>query len=75
MVGPVTYDLSAGVGTRDFYGDLHRFTNEVRLAASLQLEQYVDDYCSFVVDTKLEYPRLKDEYLVEVIITGVLAKN
>jgi uncharacterized protein len=75
MVGPVTYDLTSGAGTRDFYGELHRFTNEVRLAASLQLGQYVDDYYSFVLDSELESPRLKDEYLVEVIITGVLAKN
>jgi uncharacterized protein len=75
MTSPVTYNLSPPENPGDFYDDLHRFTNEVRLAASIQLGQYVDDYYKFILQSKIEQPRHKDEYLLEVIITGVLARN
>jgi uncharacterized protein len=75
MVHPVTYNLSPVDNRGNFYDELQRFTNQVRLAASIQLGRYVEDYYSYIIDRKIEDARHKDEYLLEIIITGVLAKN
>ncbi len=75
MPQPVTYDLSPPGQLGNFYEDLHRFTNEVWTVANIQFGWYVNDYYNYVIKNKIETPRSKDEYLLEIVIAGVLVKN
>ena len=75
MPQPVTYNLSPADDGGNFYKDLHRFTNEVWLAASMQLGTHAEEYYNYIIENNIEAPRTKDEYLLELVITGVLAKN
>lgn len=75
MPQPVTYDLSPPGQPGNFYEDLHRFTNEVWTVANIQFGWYVNDYYNYIIKNKIETPRSKDEYLLEIVIAGVLVKN
>jgi uncharacterized protein len=71
----ITYDLRPDQNAGKFYQDLRQFTNDAWLVASFQFGRYADDYYQYIVDNKVESPRTKDEYLLEIVITGVLVKN
>ena len=75
MHEPVTYHLSPPGEADGFYKDLYQFTNEVWVIANFQLADYVDEFYHYIVANKIEPPRSKDEYLLELVITGVLVKN
>ena len=75
MYEPVTYHLSPPGEGNAFYKDLYRFTNEVWVLGEFYLGQYADEYHGYIVNNSIELPRTKDEYLLELVITGVLAKN
>jgi hypothetical protein len=75
MPMPVTYNLSPAQHTGNFYKDLHRFTNDVWVMANIQFGTYVTDYYRYIIKNELEPPRTKDEYLLEIVITGVLVRN
>lgn len=71
----VTYNLNEPGHAGDFYADLEAYTNLVRLAGFIQLGDEVDEYHAFVIKNKVEVPRSREEYLLELVITGVLVKN
>jgi hypothetical protein len=75
MHQPVTYQLSPPGEANCFYKDLYNFTNELWVIANFHLAEYVDEYCDYIVANNIEQPRSKDEYLLELVITGVLVKN
>ncbi|MGZ3882273.1 MAG: DUF116 domain-containing protein, partial [Flavisolibacter sp.] len=71
----ITYNLNAPKHPSDFYSDLIAYTNLVRLAGLIQMGELVDEYRSFVSRNNIETPRSREEYLLELVITGVLVKN
>lgn len=75
MHEPVTYHLSPPGEAAGFYKDLYQFTNEVWVIANFHLGQYVNEYFDYIIANSIEQPRSKDEYLLELVITGVLVKN
>lgn len=75
MHEPVTYHLSPPGEANGFYKDLYQFTNEVWVIANFQLADYVAEYYNYIISNRIEPPRSKDEYLLELVITGVLVKN
>lgn len=75
MHEPVTYHLSPPGEAGSFYHDLYQFTNEVWVMANFHLSDHVDEFYHYIVANKIESPRSKDEYLLELVITGVLVKN
>jgi uncharacterized protein len=75
MHEPVTYHLSPPGEAGGFYKDLYQFTNEVWVIANFHLGQHVEEYYHYITENHIEQPRSKDEYLLELLITGVLMKN
>ena len=59
----------------DFYSDLAAYTNLISLAGFIQLGDAVDEYRSHIIKNEIEVARSKEEYLLELVITGVLVKN
>lgn len=75
MPGAITYNLNPAENTADFYRDLSAFTRDAWTVASLHLGAHVEEYYGFIVENQLEPARSRDEYLLELVITGILVKN
>lgn len=71
----VTYNLKGTNCNSDrFYQNLTVFTDRI-LEESGSLMLIADDYCSFVQKNRLEPLRTKEEYLLELIMTGIFWRN
>lgn len=75
MPGSITYDLRPSQDSNDFYRELSAFTNDAWVIAFFHLSPHVADYYRFIEENNIEPLRSKDEYLLELVITGVLVKN
>ena len=71
----VTYNLLSEPGPNYFYRHLSLFTNDVWAVACFHLGSHIHEYRSFVEHNYVEPTRSKDEYLLELVITGILVKN
>jgi hypothetical protein len=75
MPETITYNLIQDESSGDFYRDLSRFTDLTLESGFGQLGKYVEDYYNYIVQNRIEQVRTKEEYLLELIITGILVKN
>ena len=72
----VTYNLEVNSSNSDgFYTDIGLFTDIVLKEADFYLSSYISEYYEYVKRTQPEVPRSKEEYLLELVITGVLWRN
>ncbi len=68
----VTYSLRDGEGKSDqYYRDIAVFTDEV-LAGSQELQELVQAFRSYLLETKSESPRSQEEYGFELLMLGTL---
>lgn len=58
-----------------FYRDVASTTDAVLSHASFTLADYIDNYQQFILNNSIEQIRAKNEYLLELIILGVLWRN
>jgi uncharacterized protein len=73
---PITYSLKAKDGNQGtFYLDVRRVTNIVLMKANDKLRNEVEDYQDFIYRTGAEKCRSYNEYLLELILLGVLWKS
>jgi hypothetical protein len=71
----ITYNLATVGGPVDFYDNLSRFTDAVLQEARVRLGRITDEYIGYLSAHRTEPLRSRDEYLLELIITGVLLQN
>lgn len=76
METTVTYNLKETNSESDaFYQNLGVFTDAVLNEASLLLMPFASDYYSYIKQYQKEKLRSKEEYLLELIMTGIFWRN
>jgi len=70
---PITYSLTPEDGTSDrYYESVSRFTNSVLdVMNDIPVEQIIE----FIVSCKIEEPRQKEEYLLDLLMMGTLLRT
>jgi hypothetical protein len=72
----VTYSLLNGQDFSDeFYSDILHFTDKILSEARPELEWYIANYMEYISENKIETLRTREEYILELIIVGVLWSN
>lgn len=76
METTITYNLRENNTDSDtFYQNLGSFTDTVLKEADLLLMPYVTDYYNYIAQHQIEKLRSKEEYLLELIMTGIFWRN